>query len=129
MIKKETPIEITSKYFVNKIQDLSYRPDMVLSIIGDLKFIDEEIKTSFKNNIIKSRVLDTWILTGGINEGVDELIGEGIDEDLNTNFLPVFGIANLNNLSLKDELTKSTSQSDLVSFLRSYFIKINFNKY
>jgi hypothetical protein len=117
LIQKETPVELISKYFVYKINNLNYRPDMVLSIIGNIKWIDEEIKTLFKQSIIKSRILDTWILTGGINEGVDELIGEAIDEDLNTNFLPVFGITNLNKLSLKDELHKSSPQSNTVCFI------------
>jgi hypothetical protein len=54
----------------------------------------------FQKNIIKSRSLDTWIITGGLNFGVDELVGKAIYQDLNTNFLPLFGITSLNKLSL-----------------------------
>ena len=81
---------------------IGYCPDMVLSILGEMKYeiIDSFVKKLFQKNIIKSRSLDTWIITGGINCGIDELIGEAIDRDLNTNFLPVFGITSLKKLAL-----------------------------
>ena len=77
-----------------------------MSIIGDTKYfkIDKEVKTAFNQLIRKARELDTWIITGGLNEGVDQLVGEAVDEDLNTTFLPLFGITDLNKLSLRDEL-------------------------
>ena len=100
-----------SEYFFKEAADLKYRPDLILSIIGDTKYLklDEEVKTAFKKLIRTSRELDTWVITGGINESVDQLVGEATDEDLNTNFLPLFGITSLNKLSLKDELMNNSS--------------------
>ncbi len=112
-----------SEYFFNEAVDLKYRPDLILSIIGDTKYlkIDEDVKTAFKKLIRTSRELDTWVITGGINESVDQLVGEATDEDLNTNFLPLFGITNLNHLSLKDELMNNSSNEVLPKF-RSYLL-------
>ncbi len=74
-----------------------------MSILGEIKkakIIDPLIKNLFQKNIIKWRSLGAWIITGGLNFGVDKLVGEAVDQDLNTNFLPVFGITSLNKLSL-----------------------------
>jgi hypothetical protein len=83
------------------LSESCYLPDIVLSIIGETKYqnIDFVTKNLFKKNLNKSRRLDTWIITGGFNCGIGELIDEAIDEDLKSNYLPVFGITSLNRLS------------------------------
>ena len=51
-----------SEYFFKEAVDLKYRPDLILSIIGDTKYLKivEEVKTAFKKLIRTSRELDTW---------------------------------------------------------------------
>ncbi len=80
-----------------------YPPELILIFVGEIKKaekIDPVIKNLFRKNVIKWRSLNTWIITGGLNSGVDKLVGEAVDQDLKTSFLPVFGITSLNKLSL-----------------------------
>ena len=116
LIKNETSIKYIAQYFLDTALEIGYHPDMALSIIGETKYqnIDDDVINRFKENIIKSRALDTWIITSGLDEGVDELVGEAIDEDLNTNFLPVFGITPLEELSLKEEIINKPPDTDTV---------------
>ena len=112
MIEKETSVDEVVKYLIDEAIGIGYEPDLILSIIGETKHykIDEKIKNIFKKSLIKSRSLDTWIMTGGANSGIDYLVGNAIDEDLNSNFLPLYGISSLECLAIKDELKHMPSE-------------------
>ena len=76
---------------------------MILSILGGIKkaeIIDPLIKNLLQKKIFKSKSHETWIITGGLNSGVDKLVGEAVGQDLKTPFLSLFGITSLNKLSL-----------------------------
>ncbi len=71
------------------------KPKFIFSIIGGYKNfeIDKEIEKAFKIGLMKAaKTNDTWIITGGIDNGVMRLVGDAVDEDLNSNNLTVLGI-------------------------------------
>ena len=71
------------------------KPKFIFSIIGGCKNceIDKEIEKAFKAGLMKAaKINDTWIITSGIDNGVKRLVGDAVDEDLNSNNLTVLGI-------------------------------------
>lgn len=112
-----------AKYFYHKALSIGYSPDLILSIIGKTKHhqISEQTKKAFRENIIRVRKLDTWILTG-FDDSVDRLVDEAIDQDLKTNFLPVFCIKSLEKLDVDGEIL---NQVYMTVYFRQYIFKRN----
>ncbi len=75
------------------------KPKFILSIIGGAKNFklsdrDRETEKAFKSGLMKAaKMNDTWIITGGVNFGVMRLVGDAINEELNSNNIIVLGIA------------------------------------
>lgn len=76
-----------------------YQPKIVISITGGAKYFDvkSNLKNSLKKGIVKAALsTNAWLITGGTNEGIMKLIGEGVKEqtlDPETK-LVVLGLAN-----------------------------------
>jgi hypothetical protein len=76
-------------------------PKFILSIIGGTgNFrIDRETENAFKTGLMKvAKINDTWIITGAINTGIVRLVGDAVDEDLNSKHLIVLGITSRNRI-------------------------------
>jgi hypothetical protein len=71
-------------------------PQLILSVTGcasSLKF-DEDIKSALKIGLMKAaHTANAWIITGGTDCGVMQLVGDAVDEDLRVRDLTVLGIA------------------------------------
>ena len=60
--------------------------------MNDFK-IDRDIEKAFKTGLMKvAKINDTWIITGGIDNGVIKIVGEAVDGDADSHNLTVLGI-------------------------------------
>jgi hypothetical protein len=97
------PCENIVKYLYNDTESSLKipTPKFILSIIGGTgNFrIDRETENAFKTGLMKvAKINDTWIITGAINTGVVKVVGEAVDEDLNSKHLIVLGITSRNRI-------------------------------
>ena len=120
-IDYKTPVEETAKYlFENKCVG---EAKIILSITGGTKNfrVDTEIKRAFKIGLIKAaKTTDSWIISGGTDNGVMKLVGDAIDEDITAHDLTVLGI-----VSQKYTNRKCDRPEKFLNPNHSFFIIIN----
>jgi hypothetical protein len=91
-------------------------PHLILSVTGGVEIlnVNEEVRSAFKLGLMKiTKTTNSWIISGGLNAGVMELVGDAVVEDLDAlHTCTILGIASWGIIANRNQLLTRNFDAD-----------------